>query len=69
MQANPDLKTPIFKNMIEFDRVIATRYRTGSHNLRIETGIRQPKVERENRLCKCGLEVQTLKHCFLSATR
>ena len=66
LQMNPDLQKPMYDNIIEFERVIMTRYRTGSHNLRIETGRRQPKVERENRLCKCGLEVQTLKHCLLS---
>ena len=53
---NPSLQKPIYENMIEFERVVTTRYRTGSHNLKIETGRRQPKVGRENRMCTCGLE-------------
>ena len=63
---NPNLQKPNYDDMIEFERVMTTRYRTGSHNLRIETGRRQPKEEREDRLCKCGSHVQTLSHCLLS---
>ena len=40
LQMNPSLQKPIYENMIEFERVVTTRYRTGSHNLKIETGRR-----------------------------
>ena len=42
-----------------------TRYRTGSHNLRVETGrLCNPTLPREERVCRCNTGVQTLKHCL-----
>ena len=41
-----------------------TRYRTGSHNLRIESG-RTPYIPREERLCSCNDDIQTVKHVLL----
>ena len=62
---NPDLSKPHYEGILEFQRVITTRYRTGSHNLRIETGRRVPNLKREERLCICNSGVQTVQHILL----
>ena len=64
LRINPNLTKPDYKNVLEFQRVSITRYRTGSHNLKTETGRRHPRIEREERVCKCNTEVQTLEHCL-----
>ena len=66
MRVNPELKTPTPPlKILEFERVMTTRYRTGSHNLRIETGrICNPTIPREERICSCNTGVQSLAHCF-----
>ena len=67
LQVNPQLVTPNCHNKFELERILTTRYRTGSHNLRIETGrMRIPKTPREDRLCICEHAVQTLEHCIIS---
>ena len=48
---------------MEFERVLVTRFRTGSHSLAVELG-RYSNISRENRLCKCGEGVQTVWHVF-----
>ena len=48
-----------------FQRVCITRYRTGSHNLRIEKDRRLPNSKREDRICACNSGVQTIKHVIL----
>ena len=64
---NPDLEAPDFDDIFELDRIILSRYRTGSHNLRIESGrMAKPSELREDRLCLCTTDIQTLKHCLLS---
>ena len=64
---NPKLEAPRYEDIFELDRIVMTRYRTGSHNLRIETGrMSKPFEPRENRLCLCDTDVQTLKHCLLA---
>ena len=64
---NPRFQTPTFTNIFELDRITISRYRSGSHNLKIESGrCSVPKVERELRMCSCNSEVQTLSHCLLS---
>ena len=51
--------------MLEFERILVSRYRCGSHNLRVESGrLCNPKIPRENRICICGLDIQTLHHCL-----
>ena len=62
---NPNLTKPSYLNILEFQRVSITRYCTGSHNLKIELDRQPPKVEREERLCKCDTGVQTLKYCII----
>ena len=42
---------------MEIERMLVTRYRTGSHSLSIELG-RYTGVERANRVCLCGNFVQ-----------
>ena len=53
--------------MFELDRITISRYRSGSHNLKIESGrFCTPKIEREYRTCVCNSGIQTLRHCLLS---
>ena len=61
---NPTLCQPTYDCPLEFQRVMMTRYRTGSHNLRIESG-RTPYIPREERLCSCNDDIQTVKHVLL----
>ena len=67
LQVNPDLTTPTHdNNMFEIERVHITRFRTGSHNLHIETGrFTSPRIPRDQRLCVCGNNIQTLHHVLL----
>ena len=66
LQVNPDLTTPKYSDsMYEIERIHVTRFRTGSHNLAIETGrFNSPPLARELRLCKCGNSIQTVHHVF-----
>ena len=51
--------------MLECERVLLTRYRCGSHNLKIEVGrLSNPKIPREDRLCRCNAGIQSLQHCL-----
>ena len=66
LKGNPLLCAPS-ENMMttENERILVTRYRCGSHSLKIETGrLCNPKIPRENRLCECSTGVQTLWHCL-----
>ena len=67
IQVNPDLYSPIYDDTVfELERILITRYRTGSNNLKIETGrFRCPVIPREQRLCSCEMDVQTLRHVLL----
>ena len=66
LEVNPELKKFEFNAPFEPERIIITRYRTGSHNLKIETGrMCQPPIPREDRLCFCRTDLQTLRHCLL----
>ena len=39
LQVNPQLCTPVPQiNLVEIERISITRFRTGSHNLLLETG-------------------------------
>ena len=62
---NPDLKgyVPRPQYIMEFERKLITRFRTGSHSLNIELG-RYCNTPRESRLCSCGYGVQTVWHIF-----
>ena len=63
---NPELKpwVPIPQNMMESERKIITRFRTGSHSLNIEI-MRYSNIERERRLCTCKNGVQNIWHVFM----
>ena len=65
LRVNPSLKkfTPS-PTLTENERILLTRFRTGSHSLAIETG-RFSNTPRDNRLCSCGLNVQTVWHIFV----
>ena len=55
---NSELNQYLVDDIPEFERVVITRYRCGSHDLKIE------KTDREIRLCVCQ-QVQTLEHVVL----
>ena len=61
---NPQLSPPKHQmNILETERITISRYRSGSHNLRIETGrLSNPQVPREERICRCGTGIQSLRH-------
>ena len=64
VRINASLTSPDFyhKYIIkEYDRLIITKYRSGSHFLKIQTG-RSENIEQIQRLCSCDDEVQTLEH-------
>ena len=56
---DPWIPTP--QSILEVERKLITRYRTNSHSLNIEV-MRYSGVNRENRLCTCKLDVQTIWH-------
>ena len=53
--------------IMEIERELTTRYRTGSHCLAIELG-RYSNTIRENRTCICGNFVQSLSRVFYECT-
>ena len=61
---NPTLVKPLYVEKMEFQRVCITRYRTGSHNLKIESG-RTPHIPRDERYCCCNTGLKTVKHVLL----
>ena len=68
LRINPNLKSPQFYRETicnEHDRKIITRYRTGYHKLKINKG-RQSNIDRENRLCSCDSDIQTLHHVLFN---
>ena len=66
MRINPELISPDYNQKFEFQRVVITRYRTGSHNLRIEKDRRFPNSKREDRVCKCNIDIQTVHHVIMN---
>ena len=61
---NPQLEAILHNtHIIESERILLTKYKMGSHNLKIETG-RWARIDRDKRLCnKCNLNaIQTLSH-------
>ena len=60
---NTELITPDFYSkysVIEHERLILSKYRTGSHHLKLLAGSRY-NIPRDRRLCKCK-EIQSLHH-------
>ena len=67
---NPCLQScDIYKKPLinERDRSYITKYRTGSHKLRIHTG-RINKEAQHERLCICQNDIQTLGHVIFDCT-
>ena len=63
-RVNPELQEPQFNRDVcchEIDRKIISRYRTGCHKLKIQSG-RMAGDGRDTRLCSCGTNIQTLAH-------
>ena len=65
-QVNPQLKpwVPYPQVILESERKITTRFRTGSHSLNIEI-MRYSNISRDNRLCACRESVQNIWHIFM----
>ena len=60
-EVNPQITQPncAKMNLHEIEPILLTRYRTGSHNLRIETGRHTNlTTPREDRICKCGYDIK-----------
>ena len=68
LRVNPELTTPTYdSSLLEFDRISVSRYRSGSHMLKVEAGrLCCPKILRENRICSCQTGVQSLHHVLFS---
>ena len=66
LHVNPTLTPPQQPTTIlEFERVVISRYRSGSHNLKIESGrLANTTIPRANRTCMCNSGVQSLRHCL-----
>ena len=63
LQVNPQIQPPEQRDILEMERILLSRYRTGSHSLRIDTGrMSNPIIPREERLCRCNTGVQSLNH-------
>ena len=65
---NPTMQQPTYYRNIECyerDRKIISKYRTGSHKLKVQTGRLAGSV-RGDRLCECQTAVQTLEHVLLT---
>ena len=65
LSINPKLLKQSFEDKFEFQRVCITRYRTGSHNLRIEKDRWLPNSNREDRICTCNTGIQNIQHVLL----
>ena len=46
----------------ESDRKVLSKYRVGCHMLKIQSERLTLNSDRETRLCRCNLEIQTLEH-------
>ena len=68
LRVNHNLEFPKLYQWIssnEYDRKIITKYRTGCHGLKIQKG-RLSNTTRENRLCSCQIEIQTVHHVIFN---
>ena len=69
---NPNLKVhPVYASTEYIDeraRIAFTRLRLSSHSLKIETG-RWSRIASEERLCGCGLAVESEEHVLLECSK
>ena len=66
LEINPELEPPIIYNKL-FNKSqvsMVAKLRLSSHNLSVEMG-RRTGLSREQRLCHCGVDVETEKHFLL----
>ena len=66
-EINPELQVhPMYINndIPETHRIATSRLRMSSHRLKIETG-RWSRTPREERMCNCGMGIQTESHVLL----
>ena len=59
-----NLESPKFYHsyiISERDRIILTKYRTGSHSLNVQSG-RSNRTQRNGRMCKCNVGIQDMNH-------
>ena len=71
LRINPNLVSSIFYHSYsirETDRIILTKYRSGSHFLNIQKG-RSARTQRSDRLCVCKDGVQDLSHVLFKCER
>ena len=66
----PNIEIPSYDdNLFEIERIHISRFRTGSHNLFIETGrFMNPRTPRDLRFCTCGNGIQTLRHVLMDCS-
>ena len=64
---NPLLSTPnCSMDLLEYERIIITKLRTGTHNLFVEAGrYTNPRIPRDERKCLCNTGIQTVEHVLL----
>ena len=65
---NPKLLTPEYYNvyrLCEIDRIMLTKYRSGSHYYNVQKG-RCINTRRNERLCPCGLGVLDISHILFT---
>ena len=70
VKLNIELVSPAYYRtymMNEYDRLINTKYRSGSHFLKIQTG-RYTRIDQSQRLCQCG-QLQTLHHVIFECDK
>ena len=70
---NPTLTTSELYTGIccfEYGRTIITRFRTGYHRLKVQSGrFGEDKRDRAERLCPCGSGIQTVEHALFTCPR
>ena len=67
-RVNQTLTSPTFYSHIscnEVDRITITKYRVGCHTLKIQSGRLSGVSKREDRLCDCKNDIQTLEHVLM----
>ena len=66
LEINPELEPPIIYNKLFNKNQVSmvAKLRLSSHNLNVEMG-RRTGLSREQRLCHCGVDVETEKHFLL----
>ena len=67
---NPQIISPVLykqNTCLEFERLLITKHRSGSNNLKIQTG-RLRNIPRDSRICDCETALQTLEHVLCNCS-